>query len=252
MTSRSPLRKMLESVARTRRIGQVWDDWCHMCTIALRRGELDGAEQREQEYLQVAGHYTDTQVQTMSEALGQLVADMDDEVDDHLGQLFMELEISSDPQGQFFTPMPAARMMAQVSMPDISTAVEQRGYATVDDCACGSGVMLLAAFQEALAAGLNPQRQLWLHGTDRDATCARMALIQLTLLGAPATIVHGDTLTGQTWETMPTLWHITGGWDWRLRTRGAVPISVPSPAAPAPAPEPVAEPVQDALFEEAS
>lgn len=245
MPRRSELRKMVESCARTRRIGQVWDDWIHMCAIALRRGQLDGAEQREADYLRIAGRYTDAQVQTMAEALGQLVSDMDAEVDDHLGKLFMELEISSDPQGQFFTPLPVARMMADVSMPDIMKAVEERGHATVDDCACGSGVMLLAAFQQARAAGLNPQTQLWFHGTDKDPTCARMAFIQLSLIGAPAVIVHGDTLSLDEWDVMPTLWHIAGGWGWRLRRPAAPTVQVEQP-------EPVDLPTQDALFEEAS
>ena len=54
--------------------------------------------------------------------------------------------------------------------------------------------MLLANFNLLRENGLNPQTQAFYHGQDVDPLVARMCFIQLSIIGAKAIVVIGDTL----------------------------------------------------------
>ncbi len=100
--------------------------------------------------------------------------------EDALGEVFMT-HISHGRLGQYFTPMPICKMMAMMSNIDSTTYGQ-----SVDDPACGSGRMLLAA------ASIN--RNMIFNGTDLDATCCKMAAVNLLLNSLTGSITNGDTL----------------------------------------------------------
>jgi len=91
--------------------------------------------------------------------------------------------------GQYFTPWPAARMMARLTL-DFSADDEGRlrdGPAlTIQDPACGSGVMGLAAkafiCQEY---GRSALKHVRFYGQDIDRACCLMARIQQRLTDVP-------------------------------------------------------------------
>jgi hypothetical protein len=105
---------------------------------------------------------------------------------DILGELFMRLDVNSVRAGQFFTPFPIAEFMAKVHF-DSDTFMNQakeKGSVTVNDPACGSGVMLLA-FAKVVhdALGRDGTNKLELYGMDTDIRCVHMCRIQLRLNG---------------------------------------------------------------------
>lgn len=101
--------------------------------------------------------------------------------EDPLGELFMNY-ITRGQNGQFFTPMHICKMMAVMVM----NRTEPGSQETLNDPACGSGRMFLAA------ASFN--RDLKFNGADIDLTCCKMATINMLLNSLKATISWGDSL----------------------------------------------------------
>jgi hypothetical protein len=63
---------------------------------------------------------------------------------------------------------------------------------------------------------------------DVDEKAAHMAYIQLSLLGVPAIVIHGNTLSLQEWSHWYTPAHIFAGWSMKLRARAiAAPANNP-------------------------
>lgn len=56
----------------------------------------------------------------------------------------MELGLSNDSGGQFFTPYNVCQMMAEMTIGNVVPQVKERGYITINDPACGAGATLIA------------------------------------------------------------------------------------------------------------
>lgn len=107
---------------------------------------------------------------------------------DAMGDLFMEM-VSHGRNGQFFSPDNVCDMMSAISIPDASDGK------TVLDCACGSGRMLLAAGKR--------NRNMYLFGNDTDATCCKMAVLNLLLNSLQGEIAQMNAITmnyTKSWE----------------------------------------------------
>ena len=106
---------------------------------------------------------------------------------DAWGDMFMELSGKFKSfRGQFFTPAAVSELCARMSAP------EQIGARPViNDCACGSARMLMAA--EQLAYERN-QMQPYLIGEDIDGMCCKMAAINLAVHGCIGEVVRHDSL----------------------------------------------------------
>ena len=140
---------------------------------------------------------------------------------DTVGEAYMEWNVSNKYSGQYFTPYHVARMMA-VALDIEQTVYErlEQAYAAcpigamhsfmsdkplgefvrkmggdlvqlcaehfeqikVNDCACGSGVMLLAAAEQCPRWALN-WGLVQFYGQDIDATCVKMAQINMMIYG---------------------------------------------------------------------
>lgn len=104
--------------------------------------------------------------------------------DDALGELYMLVGYPNRDAGQFFTPYPLARLMAETQMPkDRAAALEianrEGGKLHVNDPACGSGVMLCAAWEVARERGYDDL--VAFYGQDIDPYCVAMARINLIM-----------------------------------------------------------------------
>ena len=80
-------------------------------------------------------------------------------------------------------------------MPGAQETIKREGWMTLDEPACGSAGMVIAFAYWMAEAGYNPSEQLYATCTDIDPMVADMAFIQLALLGIPAKVVTGNTLT---------------------------------------------------------
>ncbi len=96
--------------------------------------------------------------------------------DDVLGGIYMEISsrFKCKSMGQYFTPEPIARMMAEISF----SIDDTKHLTSVCDPACGAGVMLLSCAKVALQRG-NPLSKVGFYAVDLDGVCARMSALQL-------------------------------------------------------------------------
>lgn len=224
----------------------VWKDWVELAAISLRNAvDKNGWQDRENRYLQIIKAYDKDEVTILCNLLADLVMAMEFETGDVLGSIFMELELGNKWSGQFFTPYDVCLMMEKMTLDPakLQGCINQRGFVTASDPACGGGATMIAMAEEMRNMKFNPQTQLHVTGVDIDLKSVHMSYLQLSLLHIPALIVHGNALTVEQWDVWPTPAHIVGGWSWRLKRQ---PIEIKSHIEPrqdvlAPVEAPVAD-----------
>lgn len=179
---------------------QVWQDFVTMYAISISNA-VDKREEvyqkREDEYMAIVKRYSKSDLELLPKLLGYTTMALDtNPAQDFLGQLYMDLDFGRGWQGQFFTPWHVAEMMAQMQIDENAVEkVAENGYFSVADPCCGAGVMLLAFAQVCKENyGLNYQRSVLFVGQDIDPIVAKMAYIQMSLLGLPGYIAIGDSL----------------------------------------------------------
>lgn len=203
---------------------QLWTDFVEMAAIALsNRVDLRQSAAREAQYLKTAGRYDPEQMDRFCQMLGHLVMALQAGHSDPLGECFMALELGSHWKGQYFTPYTVASAMARMTLGDSwKEHMERDGFFTACEPCIGAGVMVIALHDEVLSAGGNPAENMHVTGIDLCRTATHMAYIQLSLLGIPAVIHNGNSLSGELFSTWYTPLHVIGGWSRKLRLRDQV------------------------------
>ena len=111
---------------------------------------------------------------------------------DYLGEFYEDViqsKYKAGTNGQFFTPQCVSKLMAKALATDNT-------YGTINDCACGSGRLLLDALED------NPNAKLI--GQDLDPVACKMAVLNFYITGATGSIIHQNTLTGEVF----TAWRV--------------------------------------------
>lgn len=187
---------VFRDTARNLRRWEVFSDF-----ITLAASELDMARIRTPENIvrsrEICAKYSESDISNLHALFGLMVCALEAKFHDFLGAIFMELELGDDRNGQYFTPYNVQSLMAKLLMPDIDETIRREGFVTVSDPASGAAGMIVAYAEILLEAGYNPSEQMFGSCIDIDPIAADMAFIQLSLLGIPAEVVTGNTLTMQ-------------------------------------------------------
>lgn len=187
--------KSVESMFRARSRWEVWSDLITMlsCTIA---NAVQFKQSREEMYLNVMKHYPDeADRERMIAAATEYFRLVDaDPFKDHLGESYMRLELGNSNAGQFFTPYSVCQMMAEVTVENLTKHIEEKGFVTVNDCACGGGATLIAAAEAMHKRGVNYQQKAFFVGQDIDFSVGQMCFVQLSMLGCAGYVHIGNTL----------------------------------------------------------
>ncbi|ENE7724980.1 hypothetical protein ABNZ70_004851, partial [Salmonella enterica] len=77
------------------------------------------------------------------------------------------------------------------------------------------GGMIVAMAEAMLEAGFNPQKQMMVYCVDIDPVAAMMCYIQLSLMGIPAIVATGNSLTVAIKREMATPMFVLGHWHHR-------------------------------------
>lgn len=216
----SAFTRLFNEIAGHKHRYEVFRDFVTLTAIALHNG-FNRSETLEAEYLGIVKRYDPETVRNhFPQLLAHLVELLEPEPTDILGQLFMQLEISNERTGQFFTPPELSFFMAKLLVGDeLNEAIKTRGFVTVSEPACGAGGMVLAFAKTVIEQKHNPANVMWASCQDIDRTAALMCYIQLTLWNIPAEVIVGNTIAMERREVFHTPAHWMGFWNVKLRER---------------------------------
>lgn len=177
---------------------QVWNDFLGLSAISLANVVPTAEkEEREKTYHAILSGYREEEKEIFPQMLNLVVLALSDNPEqDFLGSLYHYLNLQLEQKGQFFTPYHICEFMSELQFAGDEKAekLEEKGYISVNDPACGAGAMLIAFANVARKHGINYQKQVLFVAQDIDRTAAMMCYIQMSLLGCPAIVVIGDSL----------------------------------------------------------
>lgn len=177
---------------------QVWSDWITMSAIAVSNAtDRSHFDEREKQYLSIAGKYTRPEMEAFTEMLALLVVALEDNPEqDFLGELYMCFGLGNDHAGQFFTPYNLCELTSAVTIhaEEFQQKIGDRGWVAVCDPTCGAGALLVAFANECRKKGINYQTDVLFAAQDIDYIVGMMCYLQMSLLGMPGYVVIGDTL----------------------------------------------------------
>lgn len=190
--------KLFDKLTYSRSSWQVWEDLMTVMACSISNAvdrEPDRFKRREEQYERAIKRLGGVEIP--AQMLGIITIALEKNPDqDFLGSLYMNLNLGSHWHGQFFTPYNVSRMMAEMNFSGEAKAeAERKGYISVCDPCVGAGAMLIAAANAMRRAKVNYQTQAVFVGQDIDSVVAKMAYIQLSLLGCPGYIIVGNSLT---------------------------------------------------------
>ena len=176
---------------------QVWADVISAIACSLSNAADRSPkhfEQREKEYAQCIERLGS--VEAPAKILGTIVMALENDPEqDFLGKMYMNLNLGNHWKGQFFTPYSVCKMMSGITLGTADRQIEEQGYISVCDPACGAGATLIAAANTMKNSKYNFQNHVIFVGQDVDRVVAQMCYIQLSLLGCAGYICVGNTLT---------------------------------------------------------
>lgn len=85
--------------------------------------------------------------------------------------------------------------MAEINANHLENEIENKGWVSVNDCACGAGATLIAMANTMRNHGINYHNHALFVAQDIDRVAAMMCYIQLSLLGCAGYVVVANTLT---------------------------------------------------------
>ncbi|WP_144106769.1 N-6 DNA methylase [Paraburkholderia sp. BCC1886] len=232
---RGELIKAMREFSLRHSLFNVFSDFIEISAIALsNKFHLSEFDRREKRYFEIIGKYTKEELNRLAKMFAHLQQLYQDRIEqngqpgmakyrmqglgDVLGEIYMELELGSDRAGQFFTPYTVSFMMAQMTIGD-GKSIREQGFIELHEPACGSAGMVVATADAMHQVGLNYPQHMHAVCIDIDPRCVHMAYVQLSLLGVAATIVHGNALTLEQWDTWYTPPFFIAGWPKKLQQR---------------------------------
>ena len=138
------------------------------------------------------------QVSELRAMLSEMVEEYESNMfQDLLGDVYMQLGIGNEAGGQFFTPYGICQLMAKMDMgaKAVEDAIADHGFVTVNEPSCGAGANVVAACERMHELGHNYQERMLAWCNDVSEMTALMCYVQLSLIGCPAVVTIGDTLS---------------------------------------------------------
>ncbi len=174
----------------------IFSDWVETCAIAVQNGccmvRSKVYQEREKTYLDIIRKYTQEEQSEFARMFVLLGDALTESISDVLGRIYMSSEMGNKHTGQFFTPFHVSEVCTRLGI--VTDELPKDGKLSLNEPACGSGGMLIAACKVLHDSGFDFQRRLEIVAQDLDWKGVYMTYLQLSLIGARATVVQGDTL----------------------------------------------------------
>jgi type I restriction-modification system DNA methylase subunit len=218
MDYRREFLRLFSNIAPYHHRQKVFSDSIFMMAVSISN-RFDYCQKMEDEYLSLIKGYEKDDLNMIAKLYAVLVSALENCPSDFLGEVFMETNTWSANLSQFFTPFSLSLTSAELTLGEVNSVIEQKGYFTLTEPACGSGGMIIAASEVVRKKGFNPQDSMWFSCVDVDRTAAYMAFLQLSLLGIPGCVSVGNSLTMNFSKHLYTPMHFVGGWGSKLKRR---------------------------------
>lgn len=195
--------KVIREMAPHRHRRAAFGDFLELayCVTAKPTKRGEAADRLEERYMAAVRRNQEADIRRMLELLGLTVLAVQNGGCDFPGTVATELELLSGHIGQFFTPYDVCRMMAEMLLADAGRVIDERGFVTLAEPACGAGALMLVAADVLAAQGHDIGTALFIEATDLSATAYQMAYVQLAERCIPAQMRQGNTLTLEISET---------------------------------------------------
>lgn len=220
--------KLFDNLSRLHDRYQVFYDLMKISCISIQNVFLKN-EDLENDYKNTIKKYSQSEIELFQKLFGTLVMMFEtrNKIVDILGHIYNKLNIADKGLGQVFTPEHIADFMAKVTFDEEQTQnqIKENGFITLNEPACGAGIMIIAAAATLKEYNINYQKHLLVIATDISALCVYMTYLQASLYGIPAIIQCGNTLTMTTKFTLTTpLFHMN---YWRFQKNSNKKESIP-------------------------
>lgn len=176
---------------------------CDRYCLANSKATVD---EREEQYKRTIGKYKPEVQNLFAEMFAQIVLEAEsycpNQLTDVLGELFHELNFQDKWKAQCFTPQSVCDMTGMMTLEanTAKSAIEAKGFLTVNEPCCGGGAMLLGAANAMSKLGLNPQKQMLIVANDIDERCVHMCFIQLSLYGLARDSLSAEHVDARTFR----------------------------------------------------
>lgn len=203
-SAKKELTDAIQELGRTQGLNTVFTTFLEITALCLS-AETDPicANERHERYQQIIKDMDPAVVTAyarMTALLYLAIKEYEDDPCDILGAIYHDLRLNNEWNGQFFTPDNVSRMMALLINPACESSLEEKGFAIINEPACGSGTMVIGAVWAMQLKGIDYQKKSLFVAQDIDIRCVWMTYIQLTLYKIPAVVIHGNTLTVEEWS----------------------------------------------------
>lgn len=190
--------ELLDKASQSHSRWEKWSDFIVTTAISISNCvDSTHAPERAQRYSQIASKYQAADLQIFSEMLTEVVLGIEENPNcDFLGEIYMSMNFGDKCNGQFFTPYYLCLAMAKMIIGNAAQEVEEKGWTSVVDSACGSGALLVAFANTCRSnSDINYQTSVLFAAQDIDIIVGCMCYIQLSLLGCAGYVVIGNALT---------------------------------------------------------
>lgn len=216
MNHKKNMIKLFEKLSYRHNLWTVYSDFLEMAAITLSNSvDFINRNKREKRYLNIIEGYSKEEGQIFPQLFGELVVALEEETTDVLGEIFMELQLGSKWKGQFFTPIHVSKAMGMLTLENIDKYIKEKGFITVSEPAAGGGSTIIGLALAFKDKGYNYQKKMVVTAVDLDIKAVHMCYIQLSLLGIPAVVMHGNTLSVEFYEEWKTPFYILDGWEFK-------------------------------------
>ena len=207
----------LEALDKSKGVYTVFKDFLTLscCSLAQPFYRSDELEQR---YKHIISEYTKEQAEEFSQLLALLVSAFEQKHQDFLGEVFTQCDFGRSNKGQFFTPYRVSKLMSELTGYNVKKYSGSDIMTLCEPC-CGSGGMIIAFAEAMLESGMNYQHRLYVEATDIDELCFKMTYIQLSILGIPAKVIWGDSLSMRFNEVLYTPFYFLADFKTKLEER---------------------------------
>lgn len=189
---------MIHKLSGTYSEYEIFSDWVKAYALSIsnttdiRPGKI--WEDRERQYMELVKKHGAATMLEFSTMNAMLVEELEKDMRDVLGEVYMSAGLGSKSTGQFFTPFHLSYLTARTSLEGQLDHLQEKEQIKLNEPSCGGGGMIIAAAKVLKENGIDFQRKMKVVAQDLDWKGVYMTYVQLSLLGISAAVVQGNTL----------------------------------------------------------